>query len=112
MCRGDKFTSGWMFTKKKLHPQFSQLGTKVKQHAPCLAAESQPDPVAWLPHKLETHELAAQHPSKQVIANCSQLRTETGDKVFNNYKLEEIMQINGFRPTKVENILLGFQDLH
>lgn len=52
MCRGDKFTSGWMFTKKKLHPQFSQLGTNGKLLAPCLAAESQPNPVAWLSHKL------------------------------------------------------------
>ena len=51
MCRGDKFTSGWM-TKKKLHPQFSQLGADGKLHAPCLAAERQPGPVAWLPHKL------------------------------------------------------------
>lgn len=111
MRGGDKFTSGWMFTKKKLHPQFSQLGTNVKLHAPCLAAESQPDPVAWLPHKLEIHELAEQHPSKQVTVNCSRLRIDRGDRVFNNYKLEEIMQINGFSPTKVENILLGVQNL-
>lgn len=52
MCRGDKFTSGWMLTKKKLHPQFSQLGTNGKLHAPRLAAESGPDPVAWLPPRL------------------------------------------------------------
>lgn len=67
MCRRDKFTSGWMFTKKKLHPQFSQLGANGMLHAPCSGAESQPGPVAWLPHKTQTRGLAEQHPRKQTV---------------------------------------------
>lgn len=36
---------------------------------------------------------------------------EGEDKFFNNYKLEEIIQINGFCFAKIENIQLSFQNL-